>query len=212
MRLTILLLSTFSFFSSAANEIELYGLQVKMINESLNSDKPLCYNYGKPYQKVQKELAALVTSSTVSDSEYILEAAVMADSIEDVKRLVKAGAPFITHRLSWGASLLHIAAIHSSPQVINYLNSQGLNVNIIIEDSGVTPLHLAVNSNKRMNIEALVALGADVNIKDVQGSVPIIYTFGCKDKNTFNYLLKKGTDIYPKVIEIADKIGASIES
>ena len=236
LNLILLVLTMFSFITSAKSEVELselkshirlpygegehvapseiklYELQIKMISESLNSKEPLCYNYGKPYQKVQKELAVLVAKSTINDSDYILEAAVMADSFDDVKRLVKAGAPFITHRLSWGASLLHIAAIHSSPQVIHYLNSQGIDVNIKIEDSGVTPLHLAVNSNKTMNIEALVDLGADVNIKDDQGSVPIINTIGCKDTDTFNYLLKKGTKIYPKVIEIADKIGASIES
>ncbi|GAB2991059.1 ankyrin repeat domain-containing protein [Psychrosphaera aestuarii] len=194
------------------SELKLYELQIKMIGESFKSKEPLCYNYDEPYQKIQKELAILVAKSAVSDSKYILEAAVMADSFSDVKRLVEAGAPFITRRLSWGASLLHIAAIHSSPKVINYLHSQGIDVNIKIEDTGVTPLHLAVNSNKTMNIVALVELGADVNAKDDQGSVPIINTFGCKDIDTFNYLLKKGTKIYPKVIEVADKIGANIES
>lgn len=212
MKLMILLLNIFTLTCNAEDEITLFELQVEMINQSLNSEKHLCNNYGKEYQTAQNELAKLVSNSTINDSDYILEAAVMADSIKDVKRLVKAGAPFITHKLSWGASLLHIAATHSSPQVIHYLNSQGIDVNIIIEGSGVTPLHLAVGSNKMANIEALLKLGADVNLKDHQGAAPIIYTFGCKDVDTFEFLLNKGTKIYPKVIEVANRLGITIDN
>lgn len=211
MKLIIFVLSLVSIACSAVNEEELYDLQLKMIGDSLTSDNPLCYNYGKPYQKTQQELATLVAKSTVNDSKFILEAAVMADSINDVRRFVEAGAPFITHKYSWGASLLHIAAINSSPSVIKYLISQGINVNEKINATGVTPLHLAVNSNKRANIEVLIKYGADVNLKNKGDAVPIIYTMGCRDIKTFQLLIEKGTHVYPKVISIAKMIGASIE-
>lgn len=209
--ITLILTLWVSFTCSATNEVELFKLRSDLVTAQLNFGLSLCDDFGSNYQTAQKNLAEQVAKLTAADSKYILESAVMADSLKDVKQLVEQGASFQTHEYSWGASLMHIAAINASPDVIKYLHSTGIDVNIAVKSTGITPLHLAVNSNRVDNIKELLALGADINALAQDGITPITYTIACKDKNTFEYLVHQGAVIDTRVIKIAKLIGVDLK-
>ncbi|MGB0833718.1 MAG: ankyrin repeat domain-containing protein [Psychrobium sp.] len=191
-------------------EEELFALRANVISAKMSNGNSLCDVVGESYQLAQAKLAELVAQSTEEDSRYIVEAAVMANSLKDVKRLVENGAPLVTHKYTWGLSLLHIAAIEANPDVIKYLNSAGFDINFAIPETGMTPLHLAVNSNRLDNIKALIALGANINVLSKAGVSPIFYTFACKDQNTFDYLVKQGAIVDEKTRKVAKSRGLTV--
>ena len=207
MKIFVLSLILFSNISNADDKF--IALEVELISEYLRSSS-LCPNYGNSYKLVQKKLKKLVSFSKASDSIYSVEAAVMADSFVDVKRFVEDGGVLETREIMWG-SLLHLAAAHSGPQVIEYLISKGIGVDDQHTANG-TPLHIAVSNNKIQNIIALLKNGADINAKNGNGGTPIVYTISCKDQTTFKFLLDKGAKINVKVREVARKIGVELDS
>ena len=198
---------------SCKGERDYYSLEEKLVGKSLEGKNGniLCSNFGDDYKNVQSELKELIKISSASDYKYILEFAVMADSLEDIKRLVKENASHDTHKYMWGATLLHLAANHASPGVIEYLISIGFDVN----DQGKTngsALHIAVSENRFENIVTLIKNGASINLKNHDGATPIVYTLGCKDHKTFKYLLDKGAVIDDSVRNTAEKIGFELNT
>lgn len=71
-----------------------------------------------------------------------------------------------------GTQPVHDAALGDNAEVIRELVKQGADVNARTRDEIQTPLHIAAAMGKMKAIEALVALGADLTIKDSEGRTP----------------------------------------
>jgi ankyrin repeat protein len=72
-----------------------------------------------------------------------------------------------------GTQPIHDAALGDSAEVIRELLKQGANVNARTRDEVQTPLHMAAAMGKMKAVEALVALGADLTMKDSKGRTPL---------------------------------------
>lgn len=72
-----------------------------------------------------------------------------------------------------GTQPIHDAALGDNADVIRELVLQGADVNARTRDEVQTPLHIAASMGKMKAVETLVALGADLAIKDSKGRTPL---------------------------------------
>ena len=72
-----------------------------------------------------------------------------------------------------GTHPIHDAALGDNAEVIRELVLHGADKNARTRDDAQTPLYIAAAMGKMKAAEALVALGADVTIKDSQGRTPL---------------------------------------
>lgn len=101
----------------------------------------------------------------------LAEAALKGD-LESVRALLARGAKSgAVSRI--GTQPIHDAALADHPEVIRELVKQGAEVNARTRDEAQTPLHVASAMGRTKAVEALVALGADLSLKDAQGRTPL---------------------------------------
>ncbi|WP_031501066.1 ankyrin repeat domain-containing protein [Bryobacter aggregatus] len=101
----------------------------------------------------------------------LAEAALKGD-LESVRALVERGArPNAISRS--GTQPIHDAALGDNAEVIRMLVAKGADVNARTRDENQTPLHVAAAMGKMKAVEALVALGADLTLKDAKGQTPL---------------------------------------
>ena len=98
--------------------------------------------------------------------------AALKDNLDGVRLLLEAGAR-IGAISQAGTQPIHDAALGNSAEVIRELATQGADVNARTRDEAQTPLHLAAAMGKMKAVEALVALGADLTVKDSKGRTPL---------------------------------------
>ncbi|MHC4538485.1 MAG: ankyrin repeat domain-containing protein [Planctomycetota bacterium] len=68
-----------------------------------------------------------------------------------------------------------------------------------VEDTwAYTPLHRAARNGQKELVKALIANGADVNVKD-NWFTPLFYTFRCGDKELVEFLIDNDADVNAKV-------------
>ena len=72
-----------------------------------------------------------------------------------------------------GTQPIHDAALGDNAEVIRELVMHGADVNARTRDEVQTPLHIAAVMGKMKAVESLVALGADLTIKDSKGRTPL---------------------------------------
>jgi ankyrin repeat protein len=72
-----------------------------------------------------------------------------------------------------GTQPIHDAALGDNAEVIRELAKHGADLDARTRDEAQTPLHIAAAMGKMKAVEALVALGADLKIKDSRGRTPI---------------------------------------
>lgn len=72
-----------------------------------------------------------------------------------------------------GTQPIHDAALGDNAEVIRELVKHGANVDARTRDEAQTPLHIAAAMGKMNAIKALVALGADLTIRDIEGRTPL---------------------------------------
>lgn len=81
--------------------------------------------------------------------------------------------PFGIHaRTPYGDSLLHLASIAGDLEAISFLIASGVDVNDP-GNSGMTPLHYAVQQDQLHAAELLLKLGADPYYTDEAGETPL---------------------------------------
>lgn len=98
--------------------------------------------------------------------------AALKDDLENVRILLERGAqPNASSQT--GTQPIHDAALGDSAEVIRELVRNGADVNARTRDEGQTPLYIAAAMGKMKAAEALVALGADLRIKDSKGRTPL---------------------------------------
>jgi len=101
-----------------------------------------------------------------------LTAAVASDSLECVKLLVAAGADVNECLSDWrGPALNHVR----SAQMVEWLLAQGADINYSIWErkNQQTALHTAIFNRREEVVAALVANGADLDIRNYDGLTPL---------------------------------------
>ena len=200
----IVSLSTHAQESETALYERLTSMFSDVVSEYLNG--PIC-SPGPNLAKKQIELAEAVSKATPSTGPLVLEIAVMANSLSDVRRLHEGGALQLS---PWG-TLLHTAATYSSPSMLEYLVGEGFELEDAGEASGPALL-TAVTSGNIDNIKWLIANGANVNATDTSGALVIHHSLVCKDQALVDLLLKSGAVPDSKAREVAQRLGISLES
>ena len=94
--------------------------------------------------------------------------------------------------------VLDYAVTYSSLEVVQYLISQGADVNAG-KGIGDTPLHVAVFQSSDNIVKCLVAHGADVNGRDNAGNTPLFEAVGYSPRiDRLEYLISQGADVHAK--------------
>jgi len=181
----------------------LASMASEVISEYLNGS--LC-SPGPDLAEKQAELAKLVSQATPSTGPWVLEIAVMANSLSDVRRLHEDGA----NPLSPSGTLLHTAATFGSPAMLEYLVNTGFG----LEDIGrasAPALAVAIQSGNVENATWFIANGANVNATDISGNLLILHAVACGDQTIVDLLLEAGAVPDPAAQELALRNGISIE-
>ncbi|XP_050498110.1 ankyrin-1-like [Diabrotica virgifera virgifera] len=91
---------------------------------------------------------------------------------EVVKLLIERGAD-VNKSNDDGCNVLHIASGYGDVEIVSLLLQKESNLEARINLCGSTPLHLALDTNKRIVIDLLLHAGADVMAKDRSGRRPL---------------------------------------
>lgn len=91
----------------------------------------------------------------------------------DGVRLLLAHGALVNAVSKAGTQPIHEAALGDSADVIRELIIHGADRNARTREDAQTPLYIAAAMGKMKAVEALVALGADLTIKDSQGRTPL---------------------------------------
>ena len=150
---------------------------------------------------VLKIIAALkgqgkkMSNKDCDNQETIWTAAVNGDW-ETVKQLLEREPSLINVTDDGGVTLLHFAASNSNIVVLEYLISQGADVNVKAQ-YGETPLHWATRWNSDVDVlEYLVSRGNDVNVKEIYGHTPLHFAAMVNSSvEVLKCLVSKGADV-----------------
>jgi len=103
----------------------------------------------------------------LSDIHYAAE----LGNIKSVDRFLKTGVDINTRSEDYGNTPLHTAAFHGQMAMIEYLFTNGADINAK-NTSEQTPLHMAARSDEATSIATLIKLGAYMNAQDDNGKTP----------------------------------------
>ena len=199
----IVSLSAHAQDSETVSYERLASMASEVVSEYLNGS--LC-SPGPDLAKKQAELAKLVSQVTSGAGPSVLEFAVMANSLSDVRRLQEGGAiPF-----SPFSTLLHTAATYGSPAMLEYLVQTGFGIEDVGEAS-MPALGVAVTTGNVENAKWFIANGANVNATDTSGNLLILHAVICGDQAIVDLLLEAGAAPDPKAQELALRKGISLE-
>ena len=107
--------------------------------------------------------------------------------------LIKHGADLYPP-LRIGRSILHLAAANGNKEVIEYLLTKGIKIDVK-SDYGNTPLFWAVFAKNCDNAKTLIDNGATLDVMNNDGHTPISLAVSYNDTNMVNLLSENGADI-----------------
>ena len=147
-------------------------------------------------------LGMTVNMTEKSGQTPLMCACLEGGRLDNIKRLLELGADIQQLDLNAGWSALHFAAGDSSPEIIEYLISLGMTVNMT-DKSGQTPLMCACYKGGRLdNIKRLLELGADIQQLDNNGWSPLHFAATYSSPEIIEYLLSLGM-----TVNMTSKIG-----
>lgn len=111
--------------------------------------------------------------------------------INTLKELVSKDSSIITSKDKYGFSALHLAATEENTEIINFLVSSGLDINVQ-NDEGIAPLHIASYPEIA---ELFIQLGANIELEDNNGNTPLlIHSTEAEGYEVMEILLKNGAN------------------
>ena len=138
-------------------------------------------------------LGMTVNMTSKTGQTPLMCACLKGGRLGNIKRLFELGADIKQIDLNAGRSALHFAARHSSPEIIEYLLSLGMTVNMTSK-TGQTPLMCACCEGGRLdNIKKLFELGADIKQLEFSDEWSVLH-FAARDSSPeiIEYLLSLG--------------------
>jgi len=131
------------------------------------------------------------TRPRLPDLTQVLE----TGDVAGMARLLDEGVISLRYRDKNGLSLLHLAALANQPELIRFLVQEGLSVDV--QDSrGNTPLHHAAYYGKLQAVQTLLALGADLNARNIhRGETPLFSAIRGRQTAVVRYLLQRGARV-----------------
>ncbi|XP_050503639.1 ankyrin-1-like [Diabrotica virgifera virgifera] len=140
------------------------------------------------------ELGADVNSVNNPEKQCPLHFATAKNNIEMVRLLTEAGANMQCSDFD-GDMPIHIAAKEGHIKIIKYFLKKGMDIDIINENTKMTPLQMAAYRGHMEVVDFLLLNNANVNLKDYQNRSSIHHgVLGGKAKIVHG-LIEKGVDI-----------------
>ena len=123
--------------------------------------------------KLRYELLALTISAIfLINCAGIDEGPTQYEDLNKIKSIVSKNPDKINELDEYGNSYLHLSVREGNIEIVEFLISQGAEVNI--KDSlGVTPLQVAARAGRLEIVEYLLSKGAKVGVKDHTGITPL---------------------------------------
>ena len=147
--------------------------------------------------EVAVRILARDDSFEAKDPSAVLPAAVAADALRTVSRLLEDGGEFnakVDDGWDDEASLLHVAARHESVSIARLLLDRGIDPDVRDED-GATPLHRAAWYGSHEVGEMLLDGGASVNARAEDDLTPLHHAAHGVAPETAGLLLERGADV-----------------
>ena len=110
-------------------------------------------------------------------------------------------------------STVHFAAAHNHQEVIEYLASKGVGLDIFYQKFGNAPLHTAIEHKAYQAIETICRLGANINACNENQYSPLLVAVSRGDLNAVDILISHGANtecktrigITPLVLAISNR-------
>jgi len=143
-----------------------------------------------------QEFTGMIVAYGLIPTEKIINAALNARHTRYIKLLMESRIRIDVQIPPHQRSMVHLACLNCDLDKIDFLISQGANVNIL-DQNQQTPLHLAIqlsNPEKSAQItrRLLSIPSLNVNIKDSKGSTPLHYACIVNNAAIVNQLLERG--------------------
>jgi ankyrin repeat protein len=149
--------------------------------------------------KAQQSLLKIGIPVTVES----LAQCVVEDRIKEISFFISAGFS-VNSRNNTGVPMLNIAARNGKRDVVNYLITEGADVNLTAEDRGTTALIDSVMAQYNDIADDLIKAGTDLNVKDKNGQTALVVAAGASREKMVEILLKAGAGA-----DIPDSLGVS---
>jgi len=158
---------------------------------------------------LKRKVIFLITIVALFFSQHLLFAdddfnefatAIYKKDIEGVKKLLARGVDVNIREKTMGSTPLIVAcSLEGTEDIAKLLISKGADINIIASYDGRTALMWAA-ANSKKTVELLLAKGAEVNVKGVEGMTAFIQSIfgilsGSVTTEVCDLLLEKGADV-----------------
>src|SRR5690606_34352552 len=130
-----------------------------------------------------------IEKSFIWATQYIEE-----KNLEKLKEEIRKCPEILKFVMALDKTLLHVAAYEGNPEIIEYLVSNGMDINKIVED--YSPINLAVLNNQKENVIKLIELGADLH-SDNPIHNPLFTAINKGNYEIAQILINAGIDLSP---------------
>jgi len=172
-----------SWLSSVVNWLNWRRYFFGPSQESLSRSLPLRTQKASDVEQVSQGLPAYMGGSSPVESREsstgaasaLVEAIKKGSAEEEIRELIRASRINLNALYEGGQTIMHFAARYGvSPQIIRILKDAGAQINVR-DNKGITPLSIAIDNEKYKTVEALLLNGADANVENLSGKVPLYY-------------------------------------
>ena len=136
----------------------------------------------------------LVLSLETKASDMDILTAAEQGNLDVVKELLQENPRLVTAADDGGYSLLHKAAYNGHLDIVEYLISQGVNIDAA-SASGSTPLHGAAFYGHIETVRLLLDRGAGLDVANAGGYTPLLSASAGDHSDIVRLLVEKGADI-----------------
>lgn len=177
-------------------------IQIKVLQNLKEYYRELLSEWQKQ-EKIDKAIIKLKNQGITFSGESFFK---MADdgSVKACEYFVQAGMSVNMHD-SKGVSLLSHAVRSRHLSVVEFLLSEGADVNVVSADRGNTPLMDACSDNNEAIFDCLLEAGADINLKNKNSQTALILAVGSKSEIIAEKLINSGADV-----NIRDSLGMTV--